>query len=320
LKIKKAFEILIRNWPAKIMSIALAVLLFYFYKINTTEVRYINIPLNVTLNSGFIAAELHPTEVRVSLRGSEDNISLISEKDISAEADFSSWQKSGVYREPVKIKKSGNALYADPLEVRVEPGEIYLKIEEKIVKNLDVIPVIKGFPAENYELVSYTVTPDNISAEGPASLMEKVTILKTESISMDGRKESFMLPVRIDLNEDLINFIGGNEVQFRGKIEKALIIKNIAPVEIKIINNDMSMIYELEFHSGSIKIEAERGIVDSLDRENCSLNIDMKNVTIPGVYNLPVTASIGKVDGEVNVLGLAPETMRVYVTRNRRYQ
>ncbi|MDX9800695.1 MAG: CdaR family protein, partial [Spirochaetia bacterium] len=199
MKIKKASEILIRNWPAKIMSIALAVLLSYFYKINTTEIRYMNIPLDVVINSAFIAAELHPTEVRVSLRGSENSISLISEKDISAEADFSSWKKSGVYREPVRIKKSGNALYADPLEIRVEPGEIYLKIEEKIVKNLDVIPVINGFPAENHELVSYTVTPDNISAEGPASLMEKLTVLKTESINLDGRKESFTLPVMIDL-------------------------------------------------------------------------------------------------------------------------
>ena len=319
LKISKIGEIIIRNWPSKILSLALAILLFYFYKINTTEVRYMSIPLDIILNSGFIAAELHPTEVKVSLRGSSESISLINEKDITAYADFSSRENSGVFHEPVRIKKSGNALYADPLEIRQDPSEIYLKIEEKLVKNLEVTPVIKGFPAENYELVSYSVVPDNMSIEGPMSIVEKITVLKTERISIDGRKESFSLPVRIDLDEEFINFIEGNEVQFRGKIDKSLIMKNIAPLAIKIINNDISMMYELEFNSGSIKIEAERGIIDSLDRENCSLYIDMKDVNVPGVYNLPVYASILPVNGEVTVLGLAPETVRVFVTRNRRY-
>ncbi len=319
MKIKKIGETIIRNWPSKVLSLALAVLLFYFYKINTTEIRYMSIPLDLVLNSGFIAAELHPSEVRVSLRGSSESISLINERDISAVSDFSSREKSGVYREPVKIKKSGNALYADPLEIRVDPAEIYLKIEEKLVKNLEIIPVIKGYPAENYELVSFTITPDNMSVEGPLTLMEKIEVLKTESISIDGRKESFSLPVRIDMNDKLIKFIEGNEIQFRGKIEKNLIVKNIAPVEIQIINSDNSMTYELEFHSGSIKIEAERGIIDILDRDNCSLYIDMKNVTAPGVYNLPVYASIAPIEGEVHIAGLAPETLRVYVAKNRRY-
>ena len=96
LKIKKIGETIIRNWPSKVLSLALAVLLFYFYKINTTEIRYMSIPLDLVLNSGFIAAELHPSEVRVSLRGSSESISLINERDISAVSDFSSREKSGV--------------------------------------------------------------------------------------------------------------------------------------------------------------------------------------------------------------------------------
>ena len=319
MKPKKIGEIIIRNWPAKILSLALAVFLFYFYKINTTEVKYMSIPLEVNLSSGFIAAENHPSEVRVTLRGTSESISLISERDISAYADFTSEGRPGLYRQPVRIRKAGNALYADPLEIRVEPAEIFLRIEEKMGKVVVVEPVVKGFPAENYELVSYGLTPETLSIEGPASVIEKINTLKTETISIDGRNESFNLPVKIELAEEKVVFPGGNEVQFRGRIEKSLIIKSIAPVEILMENSDSSMVYELEVHSGSLRVEAERTIIDFLDRENCSLYIDMQNVTSPGVYNLPVNARLPEMEGEIKITGIAPETVRVYVTRNRRY-
>lgn len=319
MKPKKIGEIIIRNWPAKILSLALAVFLFYFYKINTTEVKYMSIPLEVNLSSGFIAAENHPSEVRVTLRGTSESISLISERDISAYADFTSEGRPGLYRQPVRIRKAGNALYADPLEIRVEPAEIFLRIEEKMGKVVVVEPVVKGFPAENYELVSYGITPETLSIEGPASVIEKINTLKTETISIDGRNESFNLPVKIELAEEKVVFPGGNEVQFRGRIEKSLIIKSIAPVEILMENSDSSMVYELEVHSGSLRVEAERTIIDFLDRENCSLYIDMQNVTSPGVYNLPVNARLPEMEGEIKITGIAPETVRVYVTRNRRY-
>ncbi len=319
MKPKKIGEIIIRNWPAKILSLALAVFLFYFYKINTTEVKYMSIPLEVNLSSGFIAAENHPSEVRVTLRGTSESISLISERDISAYADFTSEGRPGLYRQPVRIRKAGNALYADPLEIRVEPAEIFLRIEEKMGKVVVVEPVVKGFPAENYELVSYGITPETLSIEGPASVIEKINTLKTETISIDGRNESFNLPVKIELAEEKVVFHGGNEVQFRGRIEKSLIIKSIAPVEILMENSDSGMVYELEVHSGSLRVEAERTIIDFLDRENCSLYIDMQNVTSPGVYNLPVNARLPEMEGEIKITGIAPETVRVYVTRNRRY-
>ncbi len=318
LKIKEIGKTIIRNWPAKILSVALAVLLFYFYRLNTTEVHYIRIPLEVIINSNFIAAEAYPTDVRISLRGSSESIFLINEKDITAYVDFSTKEKSGNYREPIKIQKRGNALYADPLEIKVEPAEIHLKIEEKLVKNVPVVPIIKGFPAENYELISSSVTPDNITIEGPLSIVEKLTVVKTENISIENRKESFILPVKLEKASSLIKFVEQNEVQFRGRIEKNLILKNIAPVEIEIRGKNTDMFYDIEFNSGSIKLEAERSIIDFFNSENCSLYIDLSDINIPGTYNLPVIVSLPDIKGEVIIAGLAPETLKVNITRRGR--
>lgn len=134
MKLKKIGKSIINNWPVKILSIALAVLLFFFARLTTIESHHIIVPLEVILNENFVpaGAQSYPTDVRISLRGRSENFLLITENDIIAYVDFSAKEKSGYYREPIRIRKRGNALFADLLEVKVEPREVRLRIEERL--------------------------------------------------------------------------------------------------------------------------------------------------------------------------------------------
>ncbi len=273
MKIKKALEHLLNNWPAKVLSFALAVLLSYFYKINITEERYLSIPLEVSMASSFTAGERYPTHVRITLRGSRENIFMVEADDLKASADFSLHRKKGLYREPVIIERSGNALYADPLEIRVEPMEIMLNIEKKLVRHIDVVPEIKGYPAENFELSDYSFKPEFLTVEGPSGIVEKIDVFKTEEISLAGRSENFILPVRINYKNDMVHFLTGKEIQFKGVIEKSLIMKTFAPV--KILAKNLPKGFEASFNvqNGSLKVEAERSILENLSTDSFSLAV-----------------------------------------------
>ena len=322
MKIKEIGENIINNWPVKILSVAIAVLLFYFYRLNTTEVYYLSIPLEVMINKNFIAAENYPTEVRVSLRGSSDTIFLINEREITAYVDFTSKEKSGDYREPIKIKKWGKALYTDPLEIKVEPTDVRLRIEEKFSKNVPVLPVIKGLSAENYEVISSSVIPDSVTIEGPLSIVEKISSIKTEDINIANRKESFIFPVQLEKISDLVKIAEGNEVQFYGRIEKSLISKTIAPIEIEVRGEKNNLAYNIDFgnsdHTGSIRLEAERRIINNFSSENCSLYIDLSDIDTPGTYNLPVIVSLSDAEEEVIITNFTPEAIKVHITKKGR--
>jgi len=313
LKIKEIGESIINNWPVKILSVAIAVLLFYFYRLNTTEEYYISVPLEIILSDNFVAADAYPTDVRVSLRGSSGSFFSINEKDITAYVDFSTKEKSGYYREPIKIKKWGNALSADPLEIKVKPTEIRLKIEEKLVKNVPVIPVIKGSSSENFEVLGSSIIPDNVTIEGPQSIIEKISSIKTEDINIGNRRENFSISVKLEKINDLIKIVEENEVRFYGRIGKSLISKNIAPVEIEIRGKNNNMVYDIDFSTGSVKLEAERNIINFINIENCSLYVDLSDIDTPGIYNLPVVVSLSEVKGEVVVTGFTPETVTVNI-------
>ena len=313
MKIKEIGESIINNWPVKILSLAIAVLLFYFYRLNTTEEYYINVPLEIILNDNFVVADTHPTDVRISLRGSSESFFLINEKDITAYVDFSAKEKSGLYREPIKIKKRGNALSADPLEIKVKPTEIRLRIEQKYVKKVPVIPVIKGLSSGNYEVVDSSIKPDIITIEGPQSIVEKITLIKTEDINIQNRKESFVIPVKLEKINDLAKIVEGNEVQFYGKVGKNFVSRNIGPIEIELKGKNNNMVYDIDFKTGSINLEAEKNIINFIDSENCYLYVDLSEFDTPGIYNLPVIVSISGIKGEVLVTGFTPETVTVNI-------
>ncbi len=315
MKIRKITERLLNNWPAKVLSFALAVLLLYFYKINTTEERFLSIPLEVSIGSSFTASERYPTHVRITLRGSEENIFMVEEADLKAYADFSRHRKKGSYREPVVIERSGNALYADPLEIRVEPMEIMLDIEKKLVRNVDVVAEIKGYPAENFELADYSLNPEYLTVEGPARIIEKILVFRTEEINLSGRSENFILPVRIDYKNEMVNFLAGKEVQFKGIIEKSLIMKTFAPV--KVSANNLPEGFEAAFNvqNGSLKVEAERTILETLTKDDFSLAVDLSEINETGIYTMAV---VPKGTGDLKVISFVPETVRVYLSRTRR--
>lgn len=315
MKIRKAVERLLNNWPAKVLSFALAVLLVYFYRINTTEERFLSIPLEVSMGSSFTSSERYPTHVRITLRGSEENIFLVEEADLKASADFSRHRRKGTFREPVVIERSGNALYADPLEIRVEPMEIVLNIEEKLVRNINVVADIKGYPAENYELADFSVNPEYLTVEGPARIIEKIKVFTTEEINLSGRTENFILPVMVNYENEMVDFLTGKEVQFKGEIEKSLIMKTFAPVEVTAVNLPDGFEAAFNVQNGSLKVEAERTILEDLAKEDFSLAVDLSEITETGIYTIAVVPK--GADG-LKVISFVPETVRVYLSRTRR--
>ncbi len=193
--------------------------------------------------------------------------------------------------------------------------EIILSIEEKLVRNIDVVADIKGYPAENFELADYTLNPEYLTVEGPARIIEKILVFRTEEINLSGRSENFILPVRIDYKNNLVDFLAGKEVRFKGEIEKSLIMKTYAPVKVAADNLPDGFEAAFNVQNGSLKVEAERSILENLSKENFSLAVDLSEISETGIYTMAV---VPKGTGDLKVISFVPETVRVYLSRTRR--
>ncbi len=289
---RKILEKLFANWPAKIISLAGAIVLFLFYRINTFDERFFSIPLQINTPSGLTLAASYPKNVRVTLRGKTESIFTILEEDIRAVVEFKGEVTEGVIRAPVEIKRFGSSLNVEPLEIRVDPTEITFTLERKLEKSLSVVPNIKGQPAHGFELVQYNISPSSVKVTGPYSQLMKIDKLTVEQIDITERREDFSEKVKIILDNPFFETSGVTAIDFHGLIREAVIIKTFRDVDI--ISIDLAPRFKLasEPPKGSIKLQGKQNAIEELLPNQLRMVADCSEIEDYGDYNLSLQPDI----------------------------
>ena len=214
----KLFALITEKWPVKVLSLAAAVIIFVFYRMNNLETRFFTIPVIIESNETLIPAASFSSTVKISLRGEGDSIHPIIEDDIEAYIDLERYTTEGSYRVPVQIRKKGSALGVEPLEISVLPVEIPLILERKVTRIVPVFPVFQGIVANGFEMKSQLLIPGSVVAEGPRSVLDNNVHFYTEVINLDRRYDNFSIMVNIINENPLINILGNRLLEFRGSI------------------------------------------------------------------------------------------------------
>jgi YbbR domain-containing protein len=209
------------KWPAKVLSVAAALLLSVFHRMSLLETRFFSTPLRIETGEGLIPTSSYVQTIRVSMRGEANSIYPILENDIETYIDTSRYLIEGSYKVPVQIRKKGTALGVEPLEISVEPLEISLYLERKLEKTVPIKPVFRGKVADGYVLTDQSMIPANIAAEGPRSVLESVSEFHTEAIDLNGRQRDFSVIVNVIKNDLRIVLPENRAVEYRGIIRRA---------------------------------------------------------------------------------------------------
>ena len=220
MKVSSVLTRLFSNWPARIISLTVAIILYLFYRVNTLDERFFSVKLVLKLPQGYTVAAAYPISARITLRGDEETIYSIFEEDIVAFVDLEKHHSEGIYKAPVKIEKRGTALNSESLEIKVEPTEIAFSLEKEGKKSLNVVPRFKGQPALGFELIEYSLEPSSIEVKGPLSQVENIANIATEEIDLTGKSEDFTHRTRLIIIDLLITTVGDPFVEFYGVIER----------------------------------------------------------------------------------------------------
>ena len=227
---KKLLAGITDKWPAKVLSIAGALILLLFHRMSMLETRFFSTPLVVRLGSELVPASSHVNVVRISLRGEPNSINPIVEGDIEAYIDLEKYTTEGRYQVPVQINRKGSAIGVEPLEISVDPMEISVELEEMISRNIPLSPVFVGTVASGFELVHQSLFPAGVVAEGPRNAVEAITTLETEVIDLEGRNNDFSIMVNVINNDPFVIIRGNRMAEFRGSIRRLMRESERVPV------------------------------------------------------------------------------------------
>jgi YbbR domain-containing protein len=279
------------NWHVKVLSVAVAIILFVFHQMSLLEDRFFSVPLRIELNGSLAQAGSYPRMVRVTLRGEANSIYPIQEDDIEAYVDLTRYTEEGTYRSPVQIRKKGTAVGVEPLEISVDPLEVSIELDQKISKYVPLTPSFEGYLAEGYEM-SYTLTPGQVVVEGPLRFMSGLSELSTEFIELNGRRDDFTVFVRIMKRDPLLVIRGDGVTEFRGQVRKSIMIRSFEnlPIEIRGLSEDLEG--ALTVKSGNIRLEGPQSELEFFEPGTDTLYLDCSRITESGEYSLPVQADI----------------------------
>lgn len=309
MKINKIRNFFVKNWTAKLISLAIAVIFSLFYKQSIIEERYLRVPFRVLSPEGFVTVDNIPKNIKISLKGNRDDIYSIISDDINVYADFRDVTEEGSYERALKVERQGNALYMSPLEINVEPLKISVFYEEKKMKRLALEPVFIGIPAEGYELAGSFLTPGTITAMGPEKSLQRIKVLKTKPVSINGKTENFTTVVEIDNSDSFVD-IQDRNIMLSVNIARIRTAKTFPAVDIEIQGCGDNLSADSVISQGVVKIETGGRDADGIKAGDLKLTADISGIKEPGTYRVPLRVITAK---NVDIIDFSPDSVSVTI-------
>jgi len=302
---------IIENWPVKVLSVALAVILFAFNRMNTLTTRPLSVPLTIETSAALVPASAYPQNVRVNLRGEDEGVKSISENDIEAFVDLSRYEDGGMYSAPVQVRKKGSALGIEPLEIAVYPPKISVQLDQRISRTIPLTAAIRGRASDGFDLVSYTLSPQEVAVAGPRGLLESLVELETDSIELDGRNTDFTAVVTIVNPSPLFVLRGNATAEFSCLIRPSVSVRSIEDIPIILIALNADFDADTGGKTGSVRIEGTQSALDTFQPPPEFFTVDCSSISRPGTYTLPVAIDLGQ---NFSLIRREPEDLSVTVT------
>ncbi|RKY98651.1 MAG: hypothetical protein DRQ10_07200 [Candidatus Hydrothermota bacterium] len=292
------------DWKLKIVSLILAVFVWFHAiteKVYVTpivlNVRYENVPQNL-----YMLGE--PPEVcTLWVRGKGKTILTFSLKKPIIEVNLQGL-KVGTHTIELNPPKISN------LEiVSIRPKEVQIYIDRGKRKNLPVKPIVTGNPAPDYALVEVHATPKKITIEGPASLVSKIKVVKTETLTIDeNNKNSFARKVAVMLDPEYAKFV--KPLPETVSVSVILHPKDTVELEVPVkLKNKGRYRVKVEPKKVSLTLKVHPKYTKRINRYKVKLWVDLEGLK-KGEYELPVQYEL---PDYAELIALEPKKVKVVI-------
>ena len=281
---------LTRNWGVKLVSLILAIGLWYY----------------AVGEEGIEVSRIVPLEIKVQnpqmsvLKSSTKAVQTTFVVPRALLSDFASEEIRALHEIDRNVDKAGD--YSFRLEAReisvktpqvrilkIEPESVSVTLDELIVKKMEIQSQFIGEPAFGYNLKpdAIELNPNAVLVEGPKGQLEKLDSIKTQRINLVGRTRSFRQTIPLDLPANL-KLIGEPLIDIYIPIQEESDTKKF----------ENAMVHILKPAAGTEKVEVSPTVIsfelkgskkqlEKIAPEKISAYVDVGSLQ-PGEYDLPV--------------------------------
>jgi YbbR domain-containing protein len=224
-------RIFVEDWSLKLLSLAIAIVLWLLVTgQNQPVTAHVNVQLNFIRPQALEISNDPPRTVDVTLTGSRNKLDDLTSLDLVATIDVSD-QRAG---ERV-LRLADKAKITLPQGIKVDgfqPSAIPIRLEEIIDRQVPIEPKLEGKPDGGFEVYSVSPNKGSVAVRGPASRVNALQKIATESIWLAGHKENFTAKdVALDVPDPKVDLLDPM-VNVAIEIGERRIEKTFAGVEV----------------------------------------------------------------------------------------
>lgn len=210
---------LLRRWPLKLLALFLAFLIWLAVTGQNRVLQDYNVPLDITLGADTLLVGPTPKRVSIRLRGPEGQLKRLDPYRMRAVVDLGDAPPGErvvvLQEEHVRGVPAG-------LDVEIlEPTRLTLQVELRATKTVPVAASLVGQPAEGFAFYGARALPDAMEIVGPQAEIEATERVRTDLISLDGRRESFSQRVGAVPDGADVRLLNPRPVEVRVEIDEA---------------------------------------------------------------------------------------------------
>lgn len=292
MSIKQTFNKITDQWPAKVICLVVAIFLYCYNQFSTIEKKIFAVPLTILEDGIVVHVGDYPSSVAVVVRSNENNMKLVSAKDIEAVVDLNSITEKGIYKLPVNIKLTDELLTLDPFEIKLNQESMTIEVDKKAVKYVNLEPSLVGNVGHGYEISKIELNPSTVLITGPEKILNTTEIVNTAKINVSNAETTF------SVDTEYLEMTKLYQVDNKGPYKATVVVvpsqmeRDFTQVPVELVNLSEDLILDGKNPTVSIKLSGKMIVLENYSISKQAVKIDLSGIEEPGIYELPVIYTI----------------------------
>jgi YbbR domain-containing protein len=199
----------------------------------------------------------------------------------------------------------------------IQPPQVEVTWDERLGKQVPLVPRVSGAPASGYRLGQVTAQPKHAQVSGPKGTVEALQEVVLAPVSVDGRAQSFEVSVAVKVKQKYLRAVPESAL-VGVEILAGIVTRRFEAIPVTIRNRPPDLeVHVSPLRAEQVLLEGPAPVLAKLERSEVKLVIDAQEVgdLKPGRYLMP--GRIESLPKEVRLLATVPSSFGLEVRRRK---
>lgn len=284
-----------------------------------------SIPVNVqtvgNVPEGFWSTSPSASPSQITVSGPKSLVDRIDRAEVTVELD-SLPAREGTIRSSVAFRltdKTGETIESDLLEITTSQSVLLdrVTITQQLYSlktiALSETGLLRGTPAEGYEVKFVTITPQNITIAGSADMLAELDFLYPDAyVDLNGLTDSVHKQMQLR-KPDGQKYMSAENITVAVEIGPVIQDSTFSNLRLSVENVADGLKASLGTKNASVIVSGPQLWIKKLRSGNITLYCDAYGLPV-GTYDLPVLCAISGSDSMTYSIDVSPATIEVTIT------